>query len=327
MPNLINLNLEQFLLQGINMELVVDKVVKKYEEVVAVNELSFSVSEGEIFALLGPNGAGKSSIIRMMTGFTHPDNGHISVNIDGIYHSSIPAHELGYLPEDRGLYPEKSLVKNILYFARLNGMEKQKALEEIDHWLERFELIERKDDPLKSLSKGNQQKVQLITAVIHQPRWVILDEPFSGLDPVNQEKVVQFLSELTAQGMSVILSAHQMAMVEKLAARILLMNKGKAVFYGKLADFRAKQEANTKISVTFAQNISTAQKSNIPANVDHQWLADDQLNLSVSEYFSVNQLLNLLPSIGEVSDIQSQKLDLHQLYLQAIEEQGASNNA
>jgi ABC-2 type transport system ATP-binding protein len=169
--------------------------------------------------------------------------------------------------------------------------------------------------------------VQLITAVIHQPRWVILDEPFSGLDPVNQEKVVQFLSELTAQGMSVILSAHQMAMVEKLAARILLMNKGKAVFYGKLADFRAKQEANTKISVTFAQNISTAQKSNIPANVDHQWLADDQLNLNVSEYFSVNQLLNLLPSIGEVSDIQSQKLDLHQLYLQAIEEQGASNNA
>lgn len=309
------------------MELVVDKVVKKYEEMIAVNELSFSVSEGEIFALLGPNGAGKSSIIRMLTGFTHADEGRISVNIDGTYHPSIPSHELGYLPEDRGLYPEKSLLKNILYFAQLNGMEKQSALSAIDSWLDRFELIDRKDDPLKSLSKGNQQKVQLITAVIHQPRWVILDEPFSGLDPVNQEKVVTFLSELTAQGMSVILSAHQMAMIEKLAARILLMNKGKAVFYGKLADFRSKQEANAKISVTFVQSIAPELQSSIPDNVEHQWLKDNKLSLSISAQFTINQLLNLLPSIGEVSDIQSQQMDLHQLYLQAIEEQGASTHA
>ena len=156
------------------MDLVVSQVSKKYANVTAINDLSFSVNQGEIFALLGPNGAGKSSIIRMITGFTQPDSGHISLNMDGEQFSAIPSHTLGYLPEDRGLYPEKSLIKNILYFAQLNGMNKSTALIEADYWLQKFDLQERKDDQLKSLSKGNQQKVQLITAVIHSPKWVIL---------------------------------------------------------------------------------------------------------------------------------------------------------
>ncbi|WP_412973240.1 ABC transporter ATP-binding protein [Glaciecola sp. MF2-115] len=304
------------------MELVISQVSKSYANVVAINNLSFSVSQGEIFALLGPNGAGKSSIIRMITGFTKPDSGKINLEIDGQVYDAIPSHQLGYLPEDRGLYPEKSLLKNILYFAQLNGMHKDSALIEADKWLESFDLLERKNDQLKSLSKGNQQKVQLITAVIHNPSWVILDEPFSGLDPVNQEKVVDFLSELTAKGMTVILSAHQMAMVEKLAKRILLMNKGEAVFYGNLADFQEQEAGQTKVRVTFSADIDENLATSILETFDYQWLNERKLEIALNVDRSLNDLLADLPKLGEVLKVQSEQLDLHQLYLQAITKHG-----
>ena len=178
------------------MYIKVDKVSKHYKEVTAVNGLSFEVQQGEVFALLGPNGAGKSSLVRMLVGFTQADEGKITITVNGEQYTSIPASELGYLPEDRGLYLEKSLAQNLMYFATLRGVDKKTARERIDYWLERYDLLERKNDQLKSLSKGNQQKVQLISAVLHKPQLVLLDEPFSGLDPVNQEKVVSFLREL-----------------------------------------------------------------------------------------------------------------------------------
>lgn len=304
------------------MELVVEQVSKAYANVNAINTLSFSVSQGEIFALLGPNGAGKSSIIRMITGFTKPDSGSISLSIDGDTYDAIPSHTLGYLPEDRGLYPEKSLLKNIVYFAQLNGMNKADAIAEADVWLQKFDLLERKHDQLKSLSKGNQQKVQLITAVIHNPKWVILDEPFSGLDPVNQEKVVSFLSALTAKGMTVILSAHQMAMVEKLANRILLMNNGEAVFYGELTDFRKQANTQSAVKVNFATAVSHQVE-----NPGYQWLSNTSLEINLGANMTLSSLLRLLPSIGEVTSVHSEALDLHQLYLNAINHHGAATDA
>ena len=234
----------------------VEEVSKQYASTKAVNQLSFAVNKGEIFALLGPNGAGKSSLVRMLVGFTKPDSGKVSIQFDGHYFSEIPANKLGYLPEDRGLYGEKTLLQNLHYFAALHGVSKQQAKQNIDYWLKRFDLLGRENEPLKSLSKGNQQKVQLITAILHSPEIVILDEPFSGLDPINQEKVVLFLAELKQQGMTVILSAHQMAMVEKMADRMMLMNKGEAVLYGSLSAIREQIGGALELEVSFSGELN-----------------------------------------------------------------------
>ena len=169
------------------MQLIVTAINKAYSSVQAVKNVSFHINSGEIFALLGPNGAGKSSIIRMLVGMTKPDSGSIMISYQSQHYDHVPRRLLGYLPEDRGLYPDKSIEKNLLYLAQLHGLSKSKALSEMDYWLDVFELTERRHDELKQLSKGNQQKVQLIAAVLHQPALVILDEPFSGLDPINQE--------------------------------------------------------------------------------------------------------------------------------------------
>ncbi len=309
------------------MELIVNKVKKQYAKVTAIKELSFSVKQGEIFALLGPNGAGKSSLVRMLTGFTQPDSGQISLTLDGEEFSSIPSYTLGYLPEDRGLYPEKSVIKNLIYFAQLNGVDKTNAIEQANYWLERFDLIERKDEQLKTLSKGNQQKVQLISAVIHQPKWVILDEPFSGLDPINQEKVVTFLSELKAKGMTVILSAHQMAMVEKLADRMLLMNLGEAVFYGSLHDIQQQANTSIELSAQFVSPIDPEKSAELLANTSYTILDEHSLQISLTACQSMNELLKTLTALGKLHSMQSKKMDLHQLYLSAIANHGEANYA
>ncbi|MEW6990459.1 ABC transporter ATP-binding protein [Colwelliaceae bacterium 6441] len=308
------------------MELVVTNIQKHYANVTAIKDLSFEVNQGEIFALLGPNGAGKSSLVRMLTGFTQPDSGEISLSIDGQNYSSIPSYTLGYLPEDRGLYPEKTVIKNLIYFAQLNGVDKQTALEQANYWLERFDLLDRIDAQLKTLSKGNQQKVQLITAVIHQPKWVILDEPFSGLDPINQEKVVVFLSELKAKGMTVILSAHQMAMVEKLADRMLLMNLGEAVLYGNLEEIQQQVGSTTQLTVQFDHDINTEQVSALFNDTEHSITHDNTLEINVSTEQSINAVLSKVTELGNLVALHSKKMDLHQLYLNAIEDHGATSH-
>lgn len=309
------------------MELVVQQISKQYAQVQAIKQLSFSVKKGEIFALLGPNGAGKSSLIRMLSGFTQPDTGQIQVTINNNYYPAIPSHALGYLPEDRGLYPEKSVVKNIVYFAQLNGVDKKRAMEQARYWLERFDLLDRIDEQLKSLSKGNQQKVQLITAVIHQPSWVILDEPFSGLDPINQEKVVQFLAELKAKGMTVILSAHQMAMVEKLADRMLLLNKGQSVFYGTLDAIRQQANVSGALTAKFAQPLDKQHTTAWLQKLSYHLFDQQTLRINLNSEQALNDVLLVLPKLGELLSLQSEKLDLHQLYLSAIAKHGAANNA
>ncbi len=308
------------------MELLVEKVQKSYAKVTAIKSLSFSVKQGEIFALLGPNGAGKSSLVRMLTGFTSADSGEISLTIDGRKHTSIPSYTLGYLPEDRGLYPEKTVIKNLIYFAQLNGVDKKKAIEQAKYWLERFDLLDRIDAQLKTLSKGNQQKVQLITAVIHHPKWVILDEPFSGLDPVNQEKVVTFLSELKAKGMTVILSAHQMSMVEKLADRMLLMNLGESVLYGSLEEIQQQVGSTTQLTAKFTECISSEQVEQHFDKSEYTLVDEHTLSLNLSAQQSINDALSKITSLGNLTALHSKKMDLHQLYLNAIANHGALIN-
>ncbi|CAH9063781.1 Vitamin B12 import ATP-binding protein BtuD [Pseudoalteromonas holothuriae] len=291
-------------------------VFKHYQQVTAVDNLSFSVKEGEIFALLGPNGAGKSSLVRMLIGFTHPDSGTITVNLDARSYSAIPHHALGYLPEDRGLYSEKTLTQNLMYFARLRGVDKQIAKQRIDFWLNEFELIERQHDPLKSLSKGNQQKVQLISAVLHEPKLVLLDEPFSGLDPINQEKVVTFLAKLKQRGITVILSAHQMAMVEKLADRMLLMNQGQTVLLGSLAEIKQQIGVSAELVLRYETDINL---NTLDADSSRLTLLNNNtIRIELSDAKHLNTKLIELTQLGTLQHIESKTMDLHQLYLKAI---------
>lgn len=297
----------------------VEEVSKQYASTKAVNQLSFAVNKGEIFALLGPNGAGKSSLVRMLVGFTKPDSGKISIQLDGSYFSEIPANKLGYLPEDRGLYGEKTLLQNLHYFAALHGVSKQQAKQNIDYWLKRFDLLGRENEPLKSLSKGNQQKVQLITAILHSPEIVILDEPFSGLDPINQEKVVLFLAELKQQGMTVILSAHQMAMVEKMADRMMLMNKGEAVLYGSLSAIRGQIGGALELEVSFSGELNAEALQTHFGDINYRLNKANTLVVTLNDKAQLNDALAILPKLGQVEHLSSRTMDLHQMYLKAIE--------
>ncbi|WP_105173112.1 ABC transporter ATP-binding protein [Pseudoalteromonas sp. T1lg24] len=297
----------------------VEEVSKQYASTKAVNQLSFAVNKGEIFALLGPNGAGKSSLVRMLVGFTKPDSGKVSIQLDGRYFSEIPANKLGYLPEDRGLYGEKTLLQNLHYFAALHGVSKQQAKQNIDYWLKRFDLLGRENEPLKSLSKGNQQKVQLITAILHSPEIVILDEPFSGLDPINQEKVVLFLAELKQQGMTVILSAHQMAMVEKMADRMMLMNKGEAVLYGSLSAIREQIGGALELEVSFSGELNAEALQTHFGDINYRLNKANTLVVTLNDKAQLNDALAILPKLGQVEHLSSRTMDLHQMYLKAIE--------
>jgi len=300
------------------MQLIVTSISKDYGNIAAVSQVSFQINSGDIFALLGPNGAGKSSIIRMLVGMTRPDSGSIMVSYQDEHYDHVPRRLLGYLPEDRGLYPDKSIEKNLLYLAQLHGLSKQKALQEMAHWLDVFELTDRRQEDLKQLSKGNQQKVQLIAAVLHQPALVILDEPFSGLDPINQEKVVGFLKALKARGMTVILSAHQMAMVEKLADHMLLMAQGKAILCGTLEDIQQQAGPQRHMYISCARPVTAEQLQQLLPELDLELLGSNRFVLKLTEEQSVSATLKQLVNQVELTQVEMQTADLHQLYLTAM---------
>ncbi len=300
------------------MHIVVNAIEKSYATVQAVRGVSFTIQSGEIFALLGPNGAGKSSIIRMLVGMTKPDAGDISVQYELQHFPHIPQRLLGYLPEDRGLYPDKSVEKNLLYLAQLHGLSKAQALAQMNYWLDEFELTDRRQEELKQLSKGNQQKVQLIAAVIHQPAIVILDEPFSGLDPINQEKVVSFLKALKAKGMTVILSAHQMAMVEKLADRMLLLAKGQVVLAGSLTQIRQQAQTQAEVLIEVEQAVSSEQLAHILPDFEYQQHSAQRFTVVLPNKEALSACLQQILSAFTVQNVSMQTPDLHQLYLSAM---------
>jgi ABC-2 type transport system ATP-binding protein len=301
------------------VHLSVKQIRKQYVEVLAVDDLSFEVKSGEIFALLGPNGAGKSSTIRMLIGLTYPDTGVISFsNVEGQKIAKLVSGDFGYLPEERGLYQESNIQDTLVYMGQLKGMTKTDALDQADVWLTSFDLVERKKDQLKTLSKGNQQKVQLISAIIHRPKIVFLDEPFSGLDPVNQEKVISFLQLLRQQGTTIILSAHQMSLVEKLADRFLLMNKGKATLYGSIKDIRQAAQLGTHLTVAFSDPVSiesfaVTEKIMHLSNIDSHTI---QFTLAPSCH--VPQFLHSMLAEHQIESLQTEQPSLHDIYINSV---------
>jgi ABC-2 type transport system ATP-binding protein len=215
----------------------VNNLYKSYADVTVVNDLTFSVEPGEILGLIGPNGAGKSSAIKMILDFMKPDAG--SVKIFGQPMNEAFKDRIGYLPEERGLYKRLTAMELILYLASLKGMDKKKAEERANVLLERVGMLENKQKKNKEMSKGMGQLIQFVVTVVHDPDLIILDEPFSGLDPIRTASVQEIISDLRNQGKTVILSTHQMNKVEELCDNVLMINKGKTVLYGDIPTSKA----------------------------------------------------------------------------------------
>ena len=211
-------------------------VSKSFGPIVAVDDLSFAVEHGEIFGLLGPNGAGKTTTIRLILDIYKPDSGQISVL--GGEMDEAKKDRIGYMPEDRGLYQDIPLERVLVYLGTLKGLSPEEARQRAMAYLERFDLADHRHKKVKELSKGMQQKAQIIATLLHNPELVIIDEPFSGLDPLNTQIVKELLLDLHGQGITIIMSTHQMHQVEELCDRILLIDNGHCVLYGDLATIR-----------------------------------------------------------------------------------------
>ena len=221
----------------------VNHIVKSYADQAVVNDLSFSVAQGEMFGLIGPNGAGKTTTIRMMMDIIKPDSGEVTILGEKL--SEVSKNRLGYMPEERGLYKKLGVLESIVYLTSLKGMDKHLAREKADELLSQTGMLASKRKKIEELSKGMAQIIQFIVTIIHDPQLVIIDEPFAGLDPVNTELLKGMFADLRNQGKAVILSTHQMNQVEELCDRILMINNGQAVLYGDLSEIKARYRGNS----------------------------------------------------------------------------------
>lgn len=218
------------------MTLALSNVTKKYRDFVAVDHIDFTINRGEIFGLIGQNGAGKTTTFRMILNLQDTTEGEILWN--GKTVNNLNRDFLGYLPEERGIYPQMKVEEQLYFFGELHGKSKKELKPRIDYWLERFDLEEKRKVKAETLSKGNQQKVQLIASFIHEPQFLILDEPFSGLDPVNRELLMSAIIELRDKGVTILFSSHQMDNVEELCDRLCILKRGKSLFSGDLQELK-----------------------------------------------------------------------------------------
>ena len=228
-------------------------ISKQYDGVRAVDQVSFAVQRGDIYGFLGPNGAGKTTTIRMIMGIIQPDSGSIEISDNNM--DNLGGQIVGYLPEDRGLYQKQKLGEIIVYFGLLRGLEKTVAKAKAAEWLERFGLGDQQKRKVEELSKGNQQKVQFILSLVHDPTLLILDEPFTGLDPLNQLLLKEIIQEKRKAGTTILFSTHQMEQVERLCNNICLINQGRIIVEGALESIREAHQSNA-VEVAFTGELN-----------------------------------------------------------------------
>lgn len=288
--------------------LALEGVVKNYEKHTAVDGVSFSMPEGCIFGLLGPNGAGKTSLIRIITSITRADAGKVFFNGEPL-NSSHPT-QIGYMPEERGLYKKMKVGEHLLYLAQLKGLTYEAARREIDHWLQKFEITDWWNKKVEELSKGMQQKMQFIATVVHRPSLLILDEPFSGLDPVNTNLIKSEIKELSRQGASIIFSTHRMEQVEEICQYIVLINKGRNVLEGPVRDIRhrfkkhlfhigyeGKLPADIHAKATIVEQDEESLTAQLPADEHY---SDQLLRYLLDNQVHIRSFHEILPSLNEI---------------------------
>jgi ABC-2 type transport system ATP-binding protein len=298
--------------------LSVDAVTKQYATVRAVDALSFVVRPAEIFALLGPNGAGKTTMVRMLVGIQRPDSGRIAFHWNGGESARLDAGMLGYLPEDRGLYRDVSTLRTLEHFGVLRGMARADARASAHEGLQRLGLGGRETERIDALSKGNQQKVQFLAAFLHGPRFAVLDEPFSGLDPVNQQRFVDEIRQLRDSGCTILLSSHQMDLVESLADRLLLMDHGRSVLHGTLEEIRRQTRSRIRLELGVDPEAVVDELSTVPGVVSAKRPTRDRIELSLDRAARVGDVLHAVTSRCEVLSVHSGTESLREIFLRTV---------
>ena len=301
-----------------NNILVVESLSKSYTNVQAVNNISFSLEQGDVFAFLGPNGAGKTTTLRMLLNIIKAESGSISWHFNGKPSKLPPSELIGYLPEERGLYIDLPVIRSLVYLASIRGMDPAKARIAAMEWLERLELADRAKEKLQTLSKGNQQKIQFVASILHKPAFAILDEPFSGLDPQNQEKFIGYIKELNEQGSTILLSSHQMSLVERIARKVFLIHNGKEVFNGSLMDIFKTFGQQHILDVSFTGEIPLHKLQLIGGAESVTADGQQQVKIVFKKDVELRQILGQLSEFEGISNIKSHNSSLHDIFLNIV---------
>jgi ABC-2 type transport system ATP-binding protein len=301
--------------------LEVNNVVKKYGDFTALNNVSLHIPKGSVFGLLGPNGAGKTSLIRIINQITMPDSG--SILLDG--EALAPKHiaHIGYLPEERGLYKSMKVGEQVLYLAQLKGMPKHEAKKRLKYWFDKFDISAWWGKKIEELSKGMAQKVQFIVTVLHQPKLLIFDEPFSGFDPINAQLIAKEILQLRDEGATIIFSTHRMESVEEMCDEIALIDKSNKILDGKLDDIKRNFRTHTfqvGLNTTSAIEVEQKLKENFEVFPSNFKLLSDSLTLNVklTEGNSANDLLSFLTNRGEVQHFVELIPSANDIFIQAV---------
>ncbi|MFC7320170.1 ABC transporter ATP-binding protein [Halobacillus campisalis] len=294
------------------MTLKLHNVTKKFGSFTAVDHLSLEIPEKQIFGFLGANGAGKTTTFRMILGLIQQSGGDITWNESGIGYDK--SHLIGYLPEERGLYPKMKVQDQLVYLARLRGMNSKEAIHELEQWLEKFKVPDYKSKKVEDLSKGNQQKIQFISAVLHKPKLLILDEPFSGLDPVNVEMLKEAVVELKEAGTSIVFSSHRMEHVEELCEHLCILHHGKPVVHGKLKDIkRSFGKKNVRVRADF----DLAFLKDLPGVTKYKSLGDS-CELQVENEHISQTILTELHGKGFIRTFDLEEPSLNDIFIEKV---------
>ncbi len=302
--------------------LEVNKVLKQYGDYTALNEVSLAVPKGSIYGLLGPNGAGKTSLIRIINQITLPDSG--KVIFDGEKLQPQHVQYIGYLPEERGLYKTMKVGEQCLYLAQMKGLSKAEAKKQLDYWFDRLEIQGWWNKKIQELSKGMAQKIQFVVTVLHKPKLLILDEPFSGFDPVNANLIKDEIIELNKQGTSVIFSTHRMESVEEMCDHIALIHKSNKLIEGKLDDVKRQYRTNSFEVGILSDNVEglmydITQKFSV-AQTNFKSLNDEiKLEIQLGNALP-NELLHLLTQRGQVTHFVEKIPSVNDIFIQTVSE-------
>ncbi len=287
--------------------LKLDKVRKTYGKHVAVDDVSFDMPTGCIFGMLGPNGAGKTSLIRIITTITRADSGVVYLNGEKLGNKH--PEQIGYMPEERGLYKKMKVGEHLIYLARLKGLSNKMAKQEIGHWFEKFGIEDWWSKKVEELSKGMQQKIQFISTIIHKPKLLILDEPFSGLDPINTNLIKDEIDELNKNGTSIIFSTHRMEQVEEICEHIVLINAGKNVLQGSVKSvkdqfkknkFKVHYEGTLPVDVAEHFTITAQNKDAITVQLSAGNNSNDFLQYLLRHGLHIHAFNEILPTLNEI---------------------------
>ncbi len=294
------------------MGLKIENVNKSYGTKKVVDNISFKMDKPGVFGLLGTNGAGKTTTIRMILGILKKDSGEISWNGKEVERKHV---NFGYLPEERGIYPKTKIYDQMMYFAKLKGMKKEDADKAIRYWMKRLEVEEYMFMTAEKLSKGNQQKIQFITAILHDPELIVLDEPFSGLDPVNTELLKDVIIELVSKNKYIIMSSHQMSSIEEFCTDVVIIDKGKTVLKGNLKEIRNGYKAN-KIELSTTENVDKFiedLKLNIISNKNN----DYEIEINEEEQ-GFKLIKNLIENNINVIKFEMKKPSLNDIFIEKV---------